>query len=139
MKRKNFCGQIGDFISVSSNETGINQYNIVVTGQGAASSALRLSASDGKSAVGITITVVISLVVGLDEETVSYETYPNPTINYIVVKVKKKSSIVMYNTSGQVVLEDKVGSTDVTLSVGHLMQGRICCTWMTAKNRVQLE
>ena len=112
-----------DFISVSSNETGVNQYNIVVTSQHAASSALGLSASDGKSAVNITITVAITLIVGLDEESLSYEAYPNPTIDYIVVKAKKKSSIVMYNTSGQVVFEDKVGGTDVTLSVGHLMPG----------------
>ena len=114
---------MNSFLSWNINNTGANQYNVVVTGQTAAHSALNLSANDGTLPTNITIPVTITVIVGVDEEAVSYEAYPNPTIDYIVVKVKEKSSIVLCNTSGQVVLKDTVGSTDLTLSVGHLTPG----------------
>ena len=77
-----------DFISVASNDTGINQYNIVVTGQIAGSSGVSLWANDGKATSNVTIPVTITLVVGIDEEPMSFEPYPNPTIDYIIVKAK---------------------------------------------------
>ncbi len=112
-----------DFISLSSNSTGIDQYNIVVTGQTPASSGVSLSASDGNSTTIVTIPVTVTLVVGLEEEATQVGAYPNPSIDYIIVNAKAKSSIIMYNTSGQMVLQDKVGSTEHTLSVRHLTPG----------------
>ena len=114
---------INSFISLSTNHTGTNQYDIVVTGNALATSAVSLLASDGQSVTQITIPVTVALISGLDEESVSYEAYPNPAIEQIVVKAKEKSSIVMYNTTGQTVLRDKMDGTDLTLHVGHLTPG----------------
>jgi parallel beta-helix repeat protein/predicted outer membrane repeat protein len=112
-----------DFISLNNKILGINQYNIVITGRTAASSGVLLSASDGQLVSNITIPVTILLVTGLEEEPVTVETYPNPSVDFIVVKAKSKGSIVMMNSSGQVILQEKMGSTDVTISVGHLTSG----------------
>lgn len=114
---------INNSISLSSSTTGINQYNVVVRGQSAASSGVNLSASDGQAATLLTIPVNITLVVGFDEEPLSSYVYPNPTIDYIVVKVKAKSSVVLYDSRGQVVLPEIVSSTELTLGVGHLTPG----------------
>jgi hypothetical protein len=112
-----------NFISLISSNTGINQYNIVITGKTASSSRVNLSASDGQSITDLTIPVTVKLVVGIEKEQVSYEAYPNPSIDYIVVNAKANSLIAIYNTSGYIVLQDKVISTDLTLSVRHLTPG----------------
>lgn len=110
-------------ISLSNNYVGINQYNIVVTGQTVTTSAIILSANDGMSVTDITIPVTITLTTSIDEGTASNEPYPNPATDYILVKAKEHSSIAMYNTNGQVVLREKVGGTELRLSVGNLTSG----------------
>jgi PKD repeat protein len=110
-------------ISLSTAMTAANQYAVTVTGLTAASSGVILSANDGKLATSVTVTVAIMVIMGVDEEATLYEPFPNPTIDYVVVKAKENSSVVMYNISGQVVIRDNVGSTDLTLHVAHLIPG----------------
>ena len=115
---------VNTFISLSSDNTGTNEYNIIVTGKTATSSSgVRLLASDGKSATIITIPVTVIVVTGLEDEVASYEAYPNPATDYIIVKAKKKSSVIMYNTSGVVVLQENMENSDLTLSIGNLTPG----------------
>jgi PKD repeat protein len=114
---------VNNFISLSSNNTGTNDYEIIIAGQSLGSSSITLSATDGKPATRLSIPVTVALVTGLEEELASFNTYPNPAIDYVVVRAKKNSSLVMYNMNGEAVLRQSVDTSDLTVSVANLKAG----------------
>ena len=65
----------------------------------------------------------LELVTDVEGEALSYGAYPNPAVEKILVRAKVKSTIVMYNASGRVVLETEMDNSDITLKVGHLEPG----------------
>ena len=110
-------------ITMSSTTTGFNQYNITITGQLVGTSGINMAARDGQTVTNLTIPVTVEPVMGLEGESLSYAAYPNPAAEKIVVRAKVKSTIVMYNASGLVVLEAEMDNSDITLQVGHLKPG----------------
>jgi len=111
---------------ISANRTNIgnNQYTIAVTAKSAGSSGLLLSSSDGTSVTKVTIPITVKLITGQEEEPASSQAvYPNPAVDYLVIKAKEKSSIVLCNMNGELITQDKAGSTELVLRVDHLTSG----------------
>lgn len=110
-------------IMVSNNSIGANKFNIMITGKFVGTSGVYISALDGQTYTNITIPVTVQPVTSIEDESLSYAAYPNPAVENIVVSANANSTIVMYNTSGLLMLETEMDTNDITLPVKHLKPG----------------
>jgi parallel beta-helix repeat protein len=118
-----FSSPLNSAIATSRSATGVNQYNITITGMLIGPSGIYIAAHDGRESTDLTIPVTVEPVLGLEGESLSYAAYPNPAVEEIIVRAKAKSTIVMYNARGLVVLATEMHNSDITLDVGHLKPG----------------
>lgn len=115
--------QAAGFLSVETMITGTNTYDINITGQYPGPGQIILSANDGELTTSVTIPITTIVVVGIEDEPVTFEAYPNPTTDLIRLKAKINSSIALYDLKGVVVITDKINREDFTLSLAHLRSG----------------
>lgn len=127
--------QVMGFLSVETAATGPNTYDINMTGLYPGPGQITLSASDGELTTSVNISITTIVVVGVEEEALVFEAYPNPTSDIIRVKAKMNSSIALYDTRGIVVITDKINREDYTLSLAHLRSGLYVLSVADGTNR----
>jgi hypothetical protein len=111
------------YVSTANQITGSNQYLVAISGISSGIGYAIITADDGSDVAIDSIKVNVDFVDGLEDEHISPGAYPNPAKDFLFIKARPNSSVVMYSTTGSRILQDTIIEAEQQIDLRNVSPG----------------